>query len=239
MNIKLPFPTIFLDVSFTKEELQEYGINIKADELIGLMVTKGYIYSEKDNKEIKESDVPEKSVGEDLRFTLLMRYAKVDEIHDEMQFETFFRNVIYADVSYEDRKIEDYTSFDSKAQDFWYKFFLNVIKFVNYPEIRLKEHIKTAKNLMRKLKQGKPVIPEFITMELTGILNKYVDEVYEKPKKSWHFNYCFDVKGHPRKLTSPRYKKPREIWVDNYVKGTGKYVPSMYKIKRKLKNGEE
>ena len=239
MNIKLPFPQMFLDVSFTKEELEEYGIKIKSDELIGLLITKGYVYTQSVNEQIKDVDVPEKSVGENIRFSLLLRYKDVDEIHDKLQFETFFRNVIYTDDKFEDNEVIDDISKDSKAQDFWYKFFLNLIRFINYPEIRLKEHKKSEKNLARKIKRGKPAIPEFITVELTGVLQKYIDEVYEKPKVKWYYNYRFDVKGHPRRLTSPRYKEPKEIWIEHYEKGVGKKVQSIYKIKRKIKNEQK
>jgi hypothetical protein len=234
MDIKLPFPTMFLDVGFTKAELEEYGIKIKAEELIGIMITKGYLYTANTHKEIKDKDVPEKSVGENIRFSICLRYK--DNLNREaLQFETFFRNVVYTKDEYEDNEIiYDNNFIDIKAQKFWYKFFLNLIRFVNYPEIRLKEHKRTEKNIERRIKRGKPAIPEFITVELTGVLERYIDEVYEKPKTSWHYNYRFDVKGHPRRLTSPRYKEPKEIWIEHYEKGVGKKVQSIYKIKRKI-----
>lgn len=41
-DINLPFPYIFLDVGFTKKELNDLGINTKkTDEIIGIMVTTG------------------------------------------------------------------------------------------------------------------------------------------------------------------------------------------------------
>jgi len=181
------------------------------------------------NEQLKNKDIPEKSVAEDIRFSILLKNQ------DRLQFETFYKNVIFTDDKYQDSEIlSNNPEFkDKKAQEFWYKFFLNLIRFVNYPEIRLREHKKTEKNLARRIKRGKPAIPELITIELTGILEKYIDDIYQKPKTSWHYNYCFDVKGHPRKLTSPKFKQQKEIWIEPYVKGEGKYVSSIYKIKRK------
>jgi hypothetical protein len=226
---------MFLDVSFTKEELAEYGINIKAEELIGLIIAKGYVYTTEDNEEIKEKqmDIPEKSVGEVIRFSVCLRY--IDEKGKEaIQFETFFRNVVFNDEKYDEKNIAKENYLDDKAQDFWYRFSLNLIRFINFPEIKLKEHKKSEKNIARKKKKGRNIIiPELITVELTGVMQKYIDDVYEKPKTSWHYNYCFDVKGHYRNLVSTRYKEPKTIWVDHFTKGTGKKVPSLYKIKKR------
>jgi len=235
MEIKLPFHTIFLDLSFTNEELAEYGIKTDAEQLVGLIVSKGYVYTSNDNEIVEEQqrDIPEKSVGEALRFSICFIHTDKETRKRAIQFETFFKNVVFTKDDYEDKDVlmtEGYV--DTRIHDFWYRFFLNLVRFVNYPEVRLKEHKKSESNIARRIRRGRPVIPDIITVELTGILEKYIDEVYEQPKAKWHYNYSFDVKGHPRHLTSPRYKFPREIWVEPYTKGVGKHVPSVYDIKK-------
>jgi hypothetical protein len=233
MEIKLPHNKMFLDVSFTKEELKEYGIKIKSNELIGLLITKGYVYSQSEREFIKKAgqDVPEKSAGTSIRLTLLLKYTDIDGEH--LQFETFCKNVIHNNPNGEKFDEDDTVTIDKKAQDFWHNFFINFIRFVNFPELKFKEHKKTEKNIQRRIKQGRPVIPDYITVELTGILERYIDDFNEKPKRGWHYTYSFDVKGHYRNLTSPRYKNPKQIWVDAFRKGTGKYVPSIYKVNKR------
>lgn len=234
MEIKFPYDKMFLDVCFTKEELKEYGIKIKSEELIGLIITKGYVYPESEQKFIKElgEDIPEKSVGLGIRYTLLLR--RIDGKGKEaLQFETFVRSVKFDEGFDESMFKEDMPTKDKNAQDFWHNFFLNFIRFVNFPKIILKEHKKTEQNIKRRIKQGRPVIPDYITIELTGELDRYVDTFNTKPKKSWSYTYSFDVKGHYRELASQRYKKSRTIWVEPYKKGTGQYVESIYKINKK------
>lgn len=238
MDIKLPFNEIFLDVSFTREELAKYGIKINCDELMGLIISKGYVYSVKNRNEIKMTDIPTKSVGENIRLSFLSNTViKKNGIYmNDIYFGTYSKNIkFHKDFDYlDERNIIDKNDCEyKKVQDFWYKFLINVIKFVNYPDVILKEHKRTEANIKRRIKKGKCSVPEFIIVKLNGELQRYVDNVYEKPKRKWHYNYSFDVKGHPRKLTSPRYKKAKEIWIKPYVKGEGRKVESMYKIEKK------
>jgi len=227
MDIKLPFDMMFFDVSFTKEELKEYGIKIKSDQLIGILISKGYVYYAKD-KDIKKDD-KSKSAGENIRLTLLTRTGGY------FNFETYSRNINFYNDFDNMRLFEDIKSQDKKAQHFWYKFFLNIIKFINFPNVVLKEHKRTEANIKRRIKKGKVTIPEYIVVKLDGQMQKYIDDIYDKPRASWHYNYAFDVKGHYRHLASPRYKEAKEIWIEPFVKGTGKKVETIYKIQKKKK----
>jgi len=239
MDIKLPFNEIFLDVIFTKKELKEYGIKIKSDELIGLLICRGYVYNQKDDKDVSEIDNVSKSVGENIRITLLTRKENVakeertGKILDDLNFETFYKNVNFYDYGYSDENLINNPPKDKQANEFWYKFFLNIVRFVNFPNVILKEHNRTEANIKRRLKKGKITTPKFIIVKLTGELQKYIDDVYEKPKFGWHYTYSFDVKGHYRNLINPRYKKTKKIWIEPFVKGEGKKIESLYKIQRK------
>ena len=62
-EIHLPFNVIFLDIQFTKEELESMGINILGDKIIGILAREGEMVYEKDGKTV--------NAGKDLNITIM------------------------------------------------------------------------------------------------------------------------------------------------------------------------
>ena len=215
----LPFPSIFLDVNFTKEELAELGIEIKVDKIIGILVQKGVlvqasdnpnsngkIYAEKDIQDLQENlaKTNEKIVGKDLNIAILSR------VGDEYWFDDFCRNFNMLD-EFEGRgyEIKRCRTSDKKANDFAHRFLLNFLNFLNNPEVEYVEHLRSAKNQERRMKAGKPIIPSSMSIKITGKLRQYIDEAMHG--EGWNYGYRFWVRGHFRQLQSERYSEKKRI----------------------------
>lgn len=217
-----PFDTIFLDVNFTKEELKEYGIDIIAEEIIGILFTKGSLVRE-DGFE----------VGEDLNITMLSKNFFVDKEYP-LWFDSFNKRPNLKD-EYKNYKfkIYDNPTTDKNAKEFIYRFVLNFINFVNNPEIEIIENKRSEKNQERRIKRGLPIIPSSSTIILTGKLKYYVQEIQNNP--SWHYNYRFWVKGFFRNLRSDKYKEKKRIWLMPFIKGKGILIEKTYILRRNEK----
>lgn len=218
-EVKLPFEYLFLDVQFTKEELEDLGIEISAKEITGIMASEGILT----NGEI--------NVGKDLRITML----SVIE-NDEVWFDTFNKN-FNLEEEYKDFhfQVKENPTTDKKAREFVHKFFLNFINFLNNPEVEYVEHKRSEKNIQRRLKQGRPVIPSSMTIRVNGKLKQYIDNL--KSGEQFHFNYRFFVRGHFRNLSSNRYKTKKRIWILPFIKGEGVLIDKSYKVIKKGENG--
>lgn len=213
-EIKIPFEVIFLDVSFTREELEDFGISIKADEIIGITFREGILKG----RETKQ-------VGKNLRITMMSLNAKKD-----IWFDTFNKNH-NIDEEYKDFKLQvmENPTTDKIARDFIHKFVLNFLNFLNNPEVEYREHKRSTKNIERRKKQGKPIIPSTFTVRINGKLKLYIDEISRGNK--FHFSHRFWVRGHFRTLSSKRYKEKKRIWILPYIKGEGILFDKSYKIK--------
>lgn len=53
-DIRLPFPYMFLDVNFTREELEELGVKIRAREIVGILFTEGTLLYDPKEEERQE-----------------------------------------------------------------------------------------------------------------------------------------------------------------------------------------
>jgi hypothetical protein len=246
MEIKLPYSHIFLDCKFTKEELAQYGIKIDANEMHGVIVSRGYIYKQNEkllslmdnNKEYDPAQEGEMGAyrpyraGECLRFAVcLVNGTVMPEI--EIVFDVFDKSMkLYEGV--EKYMLPEDTPLHLKERELWHNFFLNFLRFVNFPKIELKEHIRSEKSIARRKLKRLPPIPASVRISvLDGNLVQYIDEFNTNVKRGWHYAYQFDVKGHYRHLRSPRYKMQGDIWIEPYKKGIGKFVPTIYEVKQK------
>lgn len=211
-EIKLPFEVVFIDVKFTKEELSELGIEINADEIIGIIGREGVLQSSDGIK-----------VGKDLNICMLSRKDGED------WFEDFNKNC-NLEEQYQDfnLKIVEISTTDKKARDFVHKFFLNFLNFMNNPEVEYVEHTRSAKSRERRAKKGLPVIPSSMSIRVTGKLKEYIDEA--SSGANWTYNYRFWVRGHFRDLVSERYLEKKRIWILPYIKGKGVLIDKTYTI---------
>jgi hypothetical protein len=239
-DLKLPFDNIFIDVDFTQEELENLGIEIDAKAEIGIMLQKGTMVADAekiedktaqeldgDYKELCESHKEEKIiVGNALRCTILSING------DEFWFDTFTKNInIFDEYKGFQAKVVTNPTTDPKMRDFVHKFAVNFLNFLHNPEVILVEHKVSEKNLLRRQKNGKILIPTRYSVNVTGTLKKYIDEISEH--KNFHYSHRFWVRGHFRHLTAERYKEKKVIWILPYIKGDGLLIEKIYKVEKK------
>jgi hypothetical protein len=226
-EIHLPFSSIFLDVSFTKEELKEYGVNIKNDTITGILVQVRTLALEK----------PNNIVGDALYIITLSQEG------EDVVFDDFVRNInLTEDTSKKYPGIENIGTQPNSLTDavtvkFIHKFVLNFLNFLNNPEVEYVEHIRSAKNRERRAKKGKAIIPSTMSIKVTGKLREYIDEAASG--ENWHFNYRFWVRGHFRDLKDDRYVNKKRIWILPYIKGKGILVDKTYDVKQRPKDIKE
>lgn len=214
--IRSPYPNIFLDVEFTKEELKEIGLEVD-DDMIGLLLFQTPLVEEG------------KIVG-----TSMEAYTLCGKYH---------QNFTLADYTIDGRKVKivHFDKKDIKKRDFINKFALNFLNFINNPEIKWVEHRRNQKSIERRIRRGIPIISSTVSITLTGKLKKYIDEL--SSGKKFQYDYRFWVRGHFRDLQHSRYKEKKRIWILPFVKGEGILIEKTYKIKKEKekinKNQEE
>lgn len=239
--VRLPFDNIFLDCQFTKEELEDYGVNPKyANRLRGIAVTKGnFVFKEEEVMEpeqLKNYENREK-IGNGLRITMCSVIERKDG-GEEILFDVFNKNV-NLNEEYQGREIdiiENPTS-DRDLRDFVHKFVLNLLNFLNNPEVEYVEHKRSEGNIQRKLRKGKPVIPSTMSIRIDGKLRRYID--YMNSQGLWHYEHRFWVRGHYRDLQDERYIEKKRIFIYPYIKGKGQFVDKDYIVTGDKKDDEE
>lgn len=219
-EVKLPFPHLFLDVEFTKDELAELGIEIEAKKIVGVLVRQGVLFK------------GEEEYGKDLRFSIMLEGVNAQG-KDDIWFVTFHRNFnLDKEIKLMHIRLEHS---DPKSEDFIYKFFLNFLNFLYNPETEYVEVSRSQKNMERRMKQGKPIIPTSYTIFLTGKLKEYMDRL--QSGGHFHYNYRFWVRGHFRTLQAERWKEKRgiRIFIPPFIKGDGILIDKSYQLKKESK----
>jgi len=212
-EIHLPFGKIFLDVSFTKEELKEMGIDIASERIVGILAGEGELVNGDGIK-----------VGTDLNFSILSEIE-----NGEVWFDTFNKNFnLYEKYKKFSTKVQECNLTDKLAREFVHKFLLNFLNFLNNPEVEFVEHLRSTKNQERRAKQGKAIIPSTMTIKVSGKLKEYIDEAVRN--ECWTYGYRFWVRGHFRQLSSERYTDKKRIWILPYIKGKGVLVEKTYAL---------
>jgi hypothetical protein len=213
-DIKLPYPFMFLDVKFTKEELASYGIEINHKNIIGILFKEGTIANSK-------GDI----LGKDLNITFL------SETDEKIWFDTFGKNFnFFHDEEELKKRLVNTEVSDEKARDFAHRFVLNFLNFLNNPDIEYVEHKRSEANIKRRLKQGKPIIPSTCSITITGKLKIYIDEIISRG--DFEYSHMFWVRGHYRRLRADRYIKKKILWILPFIKGSGVLIEKEYEVKQ-------
>lgn len=215
-EIHLPHDPMFIDVEFTKEELQELGLDCIVDRIIGIVLSKGKLVSETDGAETGEA----------------LRISTCSMIDGEVWFDTFNRN-INIDKEYEGYQIhaKSIKEQDKKAASFCHEFAINLLNFINDPFVKLVDVTRTPKSNERRIKKGKITLPSGYKIRLTGELKEYVDKVAAVGEREG-YSHMFWVRGHFRTFNSPRYKTMRgkRVWIPPFLKGDGIAIEKPYSL---------
>ena len=134
-------------------------------------------------------------------------------------------------------------------------FICNFLDFLNNPEVKIVRFERSKKNVERRIREGKEVLPSISKIFVTGELKQYVEKLsFDK----FSYGYRFWVRGHfSRFWNKKRYKKlydllernelPKKYYVDDkirpgnkvimiwnkpYVKGSGVLISKKYELKK-------
>jgi len=221
-QINLPFDYIFLDIAFTRAELEQAGIDIPKKDTFksiqGIMFSKGHLYAEKD------IDNPNKlPVGNNLRVSAMMTYDD-----NSIEFNTMNRILWVKDekmVAIGNERIS------SKIKKSLGDFVINFVHFLNNPEIEYLARVRDELSNAKRVKRGKMSLPSSDLIRVTGELKRYVDNIASEVHDS--FSHRFWVRGHFRTLKNPRFKKNvgKRKWILPYIKGKGILIEKTYSVK--------
>lgn len=212
-KLKLPFNTIFIETEFSKEDFPELNVN----KIGGMLITETSVLSRVES-ELKQDTLDYKNLGR----AFVVHYFC--EENQRYWIDEFKINI--------DELKELKIHYDSPGTaKFIKRFLMNFILFINDPEVELVYHKRDKKNVERRLRQGKPVLPDSRKVKIIGRLKKYVDGVRSHLQGN-KFSFRFWVSGHYRTLTSERYvhMKDKIIRVEPYLKGQGILLKRTYDL---------
>lgn len=207
--LKLPFPSIFVDINITNEEAE---LDPDDREIRGLMVTEREVLN------------PEgKHIG---------RVFNV--IHRTEGREQNKENYVFVDesvFSVENDLIRFKYSNRPKTSEVLQKFVYNFILFLNQPDVERIEVHRSPEQNYKRMEHGKRPLPELTTtIRLTGKLKDYVNSM--RTGRHFSYSYKFWVRGHFRTLSAECHgvKMGTKVWIMPYLKGEGLVVEKSYSL---------
>lgn len=221
--LPLPFPTVFLDVAFEREDILKLGIDIGYPQVWGLLLRKGNLYNAKTDK----------IVGTDLRISLVSK-----QTNGQMWFDTFNVSPNITDESLKNANVsvKKLDSVPKNTKEFIHLFVLAFLNFLYNPEIQVIESSKSEEQNAKRISRGKPPIPISYCIRLTGHLKEYINSLSAEGVFEYH--YRFWVRGFFRTLRAERYRENigKRIWIPPFIKGKGVLVDKYYEV---VKDGSE
>ena len=236
-DLKLPFPSTFIDVEFKKEELAQFGIKIDTDILFGLLVRKGVFMVENPLSELMQvARLPDDDIegifkaGENLRVSVgVIINPYQDTKKDWVGIDTV--NILNV-LNYDANVLQINSEVTERDKKVISDFIVNFINFLYNPEVEQVKVERSEKNVQRRIKNGKMPLPSSYSIKLTGHLRDYVDSI--KAGRHFHYSFQFWVKGFYRILKSDRYKEKKglRLWIPPFKKGQGILIKKFYSIEK-------
>jgi len=217
-QIRLPYPQIFIDVSFLGDDIDNYEKKIT-----GILL--------REMKEIQPKwSIDEKNLNVRFHYGLTAYIAGVNSDNAP------FIDTIHFPIASENLKGEEEKNvniiYDNKGEaNFIKKFVINFLLFLKDREVIYVHNPRSNKNKERRIKQGKIPIPSSNVIKLTGQLKRYVDGLQDSDFKG-KLDYQFWVCGHWRNYRSEKftYVKGKVVWIEPYKKGKGMIVNHVYRV---------
>lgn len=225
-EIKLPFPTVFLETSFKvpyrETQLQNVGVLLCSGGPIADFSHTGIPRAE--HQDIATIRVPHVSVisyiydpksgtTADVYYPLAMDPIKLYKDH----------GLIPKDTKVETTK---YSRAEIKALN---NVTLNFLDLLQTPDVFLVPIHRERANLRRQ-RQGKLPLPDGSKVYVRPSIRRYIYEI--KESGAWTYSHAFWVRGHFRHLRSEFWKEKRGqiIWIKPFVKGKGILIKKPYKM---------
>lgn len=117
-------------------------------------------------------------------------------------------------------------------------FIMNILNFLNEPDVKLVETLRTDRSPKKAEKYGKKPKVNVVTntIKVTGQLKVYLERSCQHLMKRAEYSYMFWVRGHWRNFSpevNKRWKTKKKTWIPPYIKGFGKLVDKNYMLDRK------
>jgi hypothetical protein len=227
--LRLPFPSIFLDVRFTPED------GIEDLWMEGVLVTEPqhltvHMESKKDQV-IHVEDLPD-YVAKEWADTHIWRGYSLSQA-EEGDNKIWINGHTWAVGEFpKDRFTIRVVRDKYKQHAFLRKFITNFILFLYQRDVEIKTVVRDYTANDRRRRQGKIPLPTSYKVELKGELKKYVSSLKNAGYFQGHYTHKFDVRGHFRTYNDERYINVRgqRKFIPAYVKGSGIYVPASYNL---------
>jgi len=217
--LKLPYKRMWIETSFDKSEY-----DIEVENIKGILITEGNFVSDSDGSLISNA------------FIIYYLCTDNDKIFiDEIK-------ICFT---------EDFTIIydDKKTLKFLKSFLVNLILFIENPEVEMVVRKRNEKNQMRRIRDGKMPLPDSRIVRLTGKIKEYVSSFASQTTRNT-YSHSFTVRGHWRhfkneghfkrlysmsqsELISEGYYYYNEIIIKRinpFKKGSGIMIDKKYKV---------
>lgn len=159
-------------------------------------------------------------------------FGKTDGFCEKpLMFHSFSKNLDNLEKHFiENTELKNHTNTIKKLKTF----ICNFIDFLNNPEVRIIRFERKQKNIERRLRQNKEILPSANKIIISGQLKVYIDKMHDS--SDWEgYNYRFWVRGHFKRFwNKKRYSKlysllqinelPSKYYVDDNIKPNDKII---------------
>jgi len=214
-NIRLPFPEIFIDVSFQSDEDGDSFRKIS-----GILL-----------REMKSVNIEKDKDGNLLPITLYGLAVYISGISKAgIPYLNTFKFPIHSSVGNVKDNFQTIYE-DKKEANLIKKFIINFILFLKCREVTYIELKRSSKNREKRIKDGKIPLPNSKVIKLIGELKRYVNSLNDNDFKG-KLSYMFKVSGHDRHYRHHRYKnmKGKVQWIESFKKGEGVEIDKVRRI---------
>lgn len=261
-EVKLPFPYVFLDVSFTREELAKLGVKIRAKEMVGILFSEGImVYEDGKQKAIEQLNEMLSKAKDDEPSLIIPREPiqpkPVLKLYEGTQpkdkqvagrdlritifsfqqddagwFDTFNKN-INLDEPFKSYNIQIQ---ENPTTDKRMREFAHkfVINFLNFLHNPEVEYREHARDKKSiERRIKKGKVPLPSTTKIK--ITGQLKKYVDEVRASGdlgRYGYRFWVRGHFRRLEHPRYIEKRIIFIPPFIKGKGILIEKLYDVKR-------
>jgi hypothetical protein len=229
-HLKLPFPETFIDVEFTKKDIEMYcgdawfetkGVGkVGIKRIIGIATTRGDLMSTTDDT----------IVGNALRMTTV---SERDDGY--IWFDTFNDDLNITDERAKNFKVKN-VPINSKLKQMIFHFVVAFLNLLYNPDVEIVEIERTDEQNIKRIRRGKFPIPSIHSIRVTGRLKIYLDELKNSGliMDDNYYKFSFWVRGFFRTLRSDKYKENvgKRLFVPPFVKGKGLLIEKEYYVKK-------
>ena len=239
--VKLPFPVIFIETTFTLPNIwikDEKGKRRKVEKMkyYGLLV-------------VEMEDDPNMQ----LTFTEKIEGGFVEKKYPNIFIFTVcdHRRTVNGEPmkGLADVKISLYKNYHEKygklspkwvrERKFLRFFVMNFLDFLQNPEVQFIDRIRDVSKQQKRKRKGKMILPSSKVIRVTGVLKRYLNKITSGNK--FTYSHRFWVRGHWRHYHNKRftYMRGKKVWIPPFIKGSGILIDKLYRLVDRRQYTEE